>query len=38
VLPEPQPTEGFKKDKTQAHDYDELMREPGFLCVRAQRV
>ncbi len=37
ALLEPQPTEGFKKDKTQAHHYDELMREPGFLCVRAQR-
>ncbi len=38
ALLEPQPTEGFKTDRTQAHHYDELMREPGFLCVRAQRL
>lgn len=38
ALLEPQPTEGFKTDQTQAHHYEELMREPGFLCVRAQRV
>ena len=37
ALLEPQPIEEFKKDKTQAHHYDELMREPGFLCVRARR-
>lgn len=37
TLLEPQPTEDFKKDKAQAHHYDELMREPGFLCVRARK-
>lgn len=30
---EPQPTEAFKQ--AEPHDYDELMRRPGFLCVRA---
>ena len=34
---EPQPTEGFKTDERQAHHYEELMREPGFLCIRARK-
>jgi len=37
TLLEPQPTKDFKKDEAQAHHYDELMREPGFLCVRARK-
>ena len=35
TLLEPQPTKDFKKDE--AHRYDELMREPGFLCTRARK-
>ncbi|HEX2907797.1 MAG TPA: class I SAM-dependent methyltransferase, partial [Phototrophicaceae bacterium] len=34
-LLEPLPTEDFKQADPQ--DYDKLMREPGFLCVRARK-
>jgi SAM-dependent methyltransferase len=37
MLLEPRPTEDFQKDREQGHHYDELMREPGFLCVRARK-
>ena len=32
---EPQPTEEFKE--AEPEDYEKLMREPGFLCVRARK-
>ncbi|MHC4408490.1 MAG: class I SAM-dependent methyltransferase, partial [Planctomycetota bacterium] len=32
---EPKPTEAFRE--TRPGDYDSLMREPVFLCVRATR-
>ncbi len=34
-LLEPQPTKEFKK--AEPHHYEELIREPGFLCVRARK-
>lgn len=33
---EPQPTEDFRR--ADSEDYTKLMREPGFICIRARKI